>query len=85
MPSRDVYLVRGGKLGADSGLRWEGLRMVNRKDRGQTYLLCSRNSLCEGKRERQRRRPGRKHVIYVPSWFSIVSSLRPNPVSGGSL
>lgn len=68
-------------MGADSGLRWERVGIINRKDRGQTYLLCSRNSLCEGKKERQRR-PGREHVIYVPFWFSIVFSLRLTPVPG---
>lgn len=55
-PSRGVYLGRWGRL---------------RGKRGCTYLLCSRNSLCEGKRERQRRL-GRHHVIHhVPTWFSM--------------
>lgn len=53
----------------------------NSQHEGHTYLLCSTNSLHEGKRETERR-PRREHVIYhVPFWSSIVSSLEPAPVS----
>jgi hypothetical protein len=54
--------MRTRSLGGVSGLKWEKLRTDSRKERGHTYLLCSINNLCEGKREKQR--PGKVHVIH---------------------
>lgn len=76
VPSRDVHLGRAGRPpGVGSGLRWE--RLGRRRE--HTYLLCSTNSLCEGKRKRQRR-PGRECVIPVPPWFSVSSLSPPAPI-----
>lgn len=89
--SRDLLCVRpwcpggmctwgeeGRPSGAGSGLRWGKLRTVNRKDR--THVLAVQQKQPFRRRERERR-PRRDHVIHhVPSWFSIVSSLRPTPV-----
>lgn len=85
VPRRNGYLGREGK---SMGYRlWAEVgKAQNGQQEGQrtTYLLCSTNSLFEGKGEREReRRPGRgrEYVIHhVPSWFSIVSIPRPTPV-----
>ena len=64
--------------GADSGLRWERLRIDNRKDRTHVLAVQQKQPLRgqEGETEKARE----EHVIYVPFWFSMVSSLKPTPI-----
>lgn len=76
MPSRDVHLDNGGKNQA--GLRWERLRIVNRKDR--THVLAVQQKQPLGVQEGETEKAREELVIYVPSWFSIVASLRATPI-----
>lgn len=69
-----------GQRGKDhqAGLRWERLRIVNRKDR--THVLAVQQKQPLGVQEGETEKAREELVIYVPSWFSIVDSLRTTPI-----
>lgn len=85
LPTRGTWRTRGGpagrtSMGADGGqkLRAEVERdsSINREDEGDdTYLLCSTNSLGEGKRGETR--PGRQHIRHSSSPPRLTGPPRP--------
>lgn len=75
----NVYLGRGGKtigcrLWAEVG------EAQNSQQEGQRTRTCCAAETAFARARGRDRRPGRKHIIYVPSWFSTVSTLRPTPI-----